>query len=183
MSEEIKRFKSKRLTAEQLKQLRKDNPETLYPLVGYHYELYNLIEAHTKMGLKISVKEICESMPEYYHLNEKECNYSNCPNLYKDIDYLNRAKFRKIIVKDDGAFFLANREEALIYADKLKKEALKAFAEYWNVQKKIDANDQGVLIDADGKVIDENSHAKLFIESFVKNAVADAFSRRPYEED
>ena len=69
MSEEIKRFKSKRLTAEQLKQLRKENPETLYPLVGYHYELYNLIEAHTKMGLKISVKEICESMPEYYHLN------------------------------------------------------------------------------------------------------------------
>ena len=53
MSEEKKQFKSKRLTKKQLKELREQHPETLYPLVAYHYELYNMIEAATKEGRKI----------------------------------------------------------------------------------------------------------------------------------
>lgn len=169
-------FNSKRLTKKQLEELRKEHPETLYPLVGYHYELYNMIREATEEGRKISVKEICQRMPDYYYLNEKECNYSNCPNLYKDIDYLNHAKFRKIICKDNGGFFLATREEALIYEDKLLKEALKSFAEYWTVHKKIEADGQGVFIDADGKAIDEKSRAKRFVESFVDTAVKGAFA-------
>lgn len=185
MSEEKKQFKSKRLTKKQLKELREQHPETLYPLVAYHYELYNMIEAATKEGRKISVKEICERMPDYYYLNEKECNYSNCPNLYKDIDYLNHAKFRKIICKDNGGFFLANEDEAKVYEEKLLTEAKKAFAEYWTIHRKIEMNGQGVFIDADGKVIDEKSKAKQFIESFVTTAVKDAFApvNVPYSED
>lgn len=150
MSEEIKRFKSKRLTKKQLQELRKEHPETIYPLVGYHYELYNMIKEATLEGRKITVKEICERMPEYYYLNEKECNYSNCPNLYKDVDYLNHAKFSKIICKDNGGFFLANKEEALVYEEKLHNEALKAFAEYWTIHRKIEADGQGTFIDANG---------------------------------
>ena len=119
--------------------VRKEHPETIYPLVGYHYELYNMIKEATLEGRKITVKEICERMPEYYYLNEKECNYSNCPNLYKDVDYLNHAKFSKIICKDNGGFFLANKEEALVYEEKLHNEALKAFAEYWTIHRKIEA--------------------------------------------
>lgn len=176
---ELQRFKSKRLTAAQLDTLRKQT-NLKYPLVGYHYELYNIIEAATKEGRKISVREICQRMPEYYYLNEKECNYSNCPNLYKDIDYLNHAKFRKIICKDNGGFFLATKEEALVYEKKLLQEALKAFNEYWTVHKKIQANDQGVFIDANGNVIDEESHAKRFIESFVTTAVAGAFQKTTF---
>lgn len=175
----MEKFISKRLTKKQLKELREEHPETLYPLVGYHYELYNMIKEATDEGRKISVKEICQRMPDYYYLNEKECNYSNCPNLYKDIDYLNHAKFRKIICKDNGGFFLATEKEAKIYEDKLLKEALKSFAEYWTVHNKIKANGQGVFIDADGKPIDEKSHAKRFIESFVEKAVANAFEE-PY---
>ena len=179
MSEEIKRFKSKRLTKKQLQELRKEHPETIYPLVGYHYELYNMIKEATLEGRKITVKEICERMPEYYYLNEKECNYSNCPNLYKDVDYLNHAKFSKIICKDNGGFFLANKEEALVYEEKLHNEALKAFAEYWTIHRKIEADGQGTFIDANGNVIEEKSKAKRFIESFVEAAVKGAFEK-PY---
>lgn len=129
-------FNSKRLTKKQLKELREQHPETLYPLVGYHYELYNMIKEATDEG-------------------------------------------RKIICKDNGGFFLATEEEAKIYEEKLLKEALKSFAEYWTVHNKIKANGQGVFIDADGKPIDEKSHAKRFIESFVEKAVANAFEE-PY---
>ena len=36
---------------------------------------YNMIKEATEEGRKISVKEICQRMPDYYYLNEKECNY------------------------------------------------------------------------------------------------------------
>lgn len=114
-------------------------------------------------------------MPDYYYLNEKECNYSNCPNLYKDIDYLNRAKFRKIICKDNGGFFLATEKEAVIYEKKLLNEALKSFSEYWTVHNKVNANGQGLILDANGKLIEESSHAKRFVETFVEQAVHGAF--------
>ncbi len=167
-------FKSKRFTKKQLDELRARHPETLYPLATYHYELYILIKKATEEGRKITVREICEKMPDYYYLNEKECNYSNCPNLYKDIDYLNHAKFRKIICKDNGGFYLATEEEALIYEEKLKIEALKSFSEYWTIHNKIKADGQGVIIDADGKTIEDSSRAKRFIESFVENIVKGA---------
>lgn len=168
-------FQSQRLTKTQLEELRKRHPETLYPLVAYHYQLYSMILDATNEGKKITVAEICERMPQFYRLNAKECNYSNCPNLYKDIDYINRAKFRKIICKDNGGFFIANEKEALIYEKKLMKEALKSFSEYWTIHNKIKDNGQGVIIDANGKVIEEQSHAKHFIESFVDQAVKGAF--------
>ena len=55
------------------------------------------------------------------------------------------------------------------------KKALVSFAEYWNIHDKIKTNGQGVFIDADGKVIEEKSQAKKFIESFVDQAVKGAF--------
>ena len=80
------------------------------------WSLYNFIKARTLNGEKTTVRDVCEQFPELYHLNDKESNFTNCPNLYKDIDLLNEHwQIEKIIVKDNNNFHLATEEEAKTY--------------------------------------------------------------------
>lgn len=135
------------------------------------WDLYNFIKHRTLSKEKTTVKDICDFMPNVYKLNAKESNFSNCPNLYKDIDILNASyEIEKIIVKDNNNFRLATKEEAEIYEQKLKIRALKLLKKYWIVNNKIAVDGNGKLISCQGQPIVDKSKAREFIESFVSEA-------------
>lgn len=132
------------------------------------WNLYNFIKARSLNGEKTTVRDVCDQFPDIYHLNDKESNFTNCPNLYKDIDLLNSSyQIEKIIVKDYNNFHLATEEDANKYALKIKIKALKLLKKYWVVQRKIDKDGQGKIISAQGTPIDDKSKARKFYESFI----------------
>lgn len=136
------------------------------------WSLYNFIKARTLNGEKTTVKDVCEKFPDIYHLNDKESNFSNCPNLYKDIDFLNEHwQIEKIIVKDNNNFHLATEEEAKTYAKKIKVRGLKLLKKYWVVYRKIEKDGQGKCTTAKGDPIDEKSKARRFYESFIDELI------------
>ena len=160
------RFKSKRLKKKQLLDIWEKKNEKYFPL-GYHWELYRLI----KDNPGITVKEICERMPEYYHIKESESNYTNCPAVYEDIDYLmNSARIEKIIIKHEGTFRLGTKDENIAYANKLYVRGTRLMAKYGAISRRIPKDDQGKLLGSSLKPIDEDSQARPFIETHIRDA-------------
>lgn len=157
-------WKSKRLTKREIEKIW-ERKEEQYFLLGYHWDLYRLIKANPG----ITVKEICEAMPEYYKVVESEHNFTNCPDLYKDIDYLmNSSRIEKIIIKDNGTFRLGTEEECIEYANKLFIKGKRIMAKYGAISRRISRDGQGKLLGTNGAVISEESAARPFIETFVQ---------------
>lgn len=153
----MKNFNSKRLTKKQIQQIW-DEKQEKYFMLGYHWELYNIIQDCTLRGERCTVKYICERMPEYYYLNNKQSNFSNCPELYDDIDYINASsRVDKIIIKDNNDFRLATREEAINYAKKVQIEGLKKLKKYWCIVRKIQKDKQTQMFDKDINPVDDES--------------------------
>ncbi len=157
------RFKSKRLDKKQIALIWKKTGIKFF-MLGYHWELYHLIEENPN----ISVKEICEAMPKFYHYKESQYNYTNVPTIYEDIDYImSSPQTHKIIIKDEGRFRLGTEEECIEYAAKLYLQGKVAMAKYGAVKNRISQDGQGRLFDQYLKNIDESS-GDPFIEAFVK---------------
>lgn len=132
------------------------------------WKLYNFIKDRSLLKQKTTVKDICNYMPEVYHLNEKQSHFSNCPKLYKDIDVLNHSyQIECIIVKNNNNFQLVTREEGLKYEAKLKNRALRAWRQYWDIHSKNSMDGQGKCISAANKPIDEKSKAREFYKAFL----------------
>lgn len=162
---ELQRFKSKRLRKAQILKIWEKKNEKYFPL-GYHWELYRLIKARPG----ISVREICEAMPEYYHYKESESDFTNCPAIYEDVDYLmNSARIEKIIIKDEGHFRLGTMDENIEYANKLYVKGTRIMAKYGAISRRIPKDGQGKLLGSSGQVIDENSDARPFIETHIRD--------------
>lgn len=158
-------FKSKRLGKKALLKIWEQKNEKYFPL-GYHWQLYKII----KNNPDITIAEIARSMPDYYHIKESEHNYTNCPKIYEDIDYLmNSARIEKIIIKDNGRCRLGSEEECIEYANKIYIEAKRLMAKYGAISRRISRNGQGKLLGNSGNVIDECSSARPFIETYTNN--------------
>lgn len=158
-------FRSKRLKKKQLLEIWEKKQEDYFPL-GYHWKLYNLI----KEKPNISVKEICMAMPEYYEYKESEHNFTNCPAIYEDIDYLmNSPRIEKIIIKDNGRFRLGTKEECSEYAEKVFLKAKKLMAKYGAIVKRIRVDGMYKLLSTTGEVIDGKSLARPYVETYVND--------------
>lgn len=132
------------------------------------WELYNFIKDRSLNKIQTTVQDICIFFPEYYTLNAKECNYSNCPTLYKDIDEINASyELEKIIIKDNNNFQLGTEDQCMRYAQKLRNQAFKQLKKYWNIERKIQHNGKGKLLSLKGDIITEQSKARTFVESFI----------------
>ena len=157
------RFKSKRLTKKKIKEIWERTHE--YKMLGYHWELYRLIKDRPN----ITVKEVCEAMPKYYSYKESEHNFTNCPAIYEDIDYIMQSpEVEKIIIKDEGKFRLGTEEECINYANKLFIRGTRIMAKYGAISRRISADGQGKLLSAQGNPIDDKSGARPFVEAFVQ---------------
>jgi len=132
------------------------------------WEVYNFIKDRSLRNIPTTVRDVCIWFSEYYTLNAKECNYSNCPALYKDIDEINASyEIEKIIIKDNNNFHLGTEEQCIAYAEKLRSQALKQLKKYWKIERKIQHNGYGKIISTKGDPITEDSKARTFVESFI----------------
>lgn len=117
-----------RLTKAELREYNAEH-NTQFKLTPYHKDLYEYIRHNTEIGERTTVRMICDFLPDIYHLNAKPSNYTNCPDLYEDIDYINRSpETLKIIIKDYNNFKLATKEEAEEYAEDMRIKAMRLLA-------------------------------------------------------
>ncbi|MCK9449957.1 MAG: hypothetical protein M0Q41_13425 [Bacteroidales bacterium] len=138
-------------------------------LTPHLWRLYDSIKFATGFGKSLNVEEIAEMFPDVYEFKKQKGNYSNCPQLYKDIDIINAShEVEKIIIKKNNNFRLATEEEAIEYHNKLVRRLIHYRDNALAVKYKIGKDGQGKLLSAQLTPIDENSKAREFTESFIK---------------
>lgn len=133
------------------------------------WQLYRLIEKTTNEGKTLTVKEICEAFPGRYHLNAKECNYSNCAELYEDIYIINTVythEHDKYIITNSNKIKLATEVEIQKEYRKVAQSFKRLNAKKRALKKVIQTNFQYKLLSNQNVPIDENSNAKPYVESY-----------------
>ncbi len=137
-------------------------------LTTEQWEIYDFVKCATTMGLTLTVKDFCNRFPEKFKLIERDGNYSNCPDLYKEIDNINSSyEIEKIIIKNHNRFKLATKEEAQKAHQRLKDKAIRLLVKASIMSSKIKADGQGKTVSCQDRAIDEESRAREFVESFV----------------
>ena len=82
---------------------------------------------------------------------------------------MNSARIEKIIIKDEGHFRLGTMDENIEYANKLYIKGTRIMAKYGAISRRIPKDGQGKLLGSSGQVIDENSDARPFIETHIRD--------------
>lgn len=97
-------------------------------------------------------------------------------DLYKDIEYINESpEIEKIIIWDTKSHYkiAENYEEVKNFVNRIYvKQALKKLYKSSNLLKKAKLDGQCKLISTKGDVIDENSKARPFVETFENKEIA-----------
>lgn len=144
-------------------------------LTPKEWALYRILKENTANNKPLSIKEICDLLPDYFKLGKSNGGdkNTNCSAIYKAIDTINNStEVEKIIIVDNNRIYLGNEQQTKEYASKLKVRALKQFKKYWNVVNKSQVDGQGKLVSCQNNVIDKASRARDFVESFVKEGVS-----------
>lgn len=115
---------------------------------------------------KTSQKEIVDHI-DGYEWNEDEKCHDHCPAIWNDIKDINLSyETDKLIISDRFEYWIGNEEETKEFIDKLWNDLAPRLTRYWNYLKKVNRDGQGIIIDRKGNVIDDNSQARAFIESY-----------------
>ena len=133
------------------------------------WSLYRLIETSTNEGRTLTVKEICEAFPTRYHLNAKECNYTNCAELYEDIFIINTIythEHDKYIITNSNKIKLATEVEIHKEYRKVAQAFARLNAKRKALKKVIHSNHQYKLLSNQNVPITEDSNAKPYVESY-----------------
>ncbi len=135
---------------------------------------YNFIKSHSELGQAVTQQAIYANYPieahkDGYSWAKGENTHDRCLKVWEDVHAINASsEVEKIIVMDAFTYRLATEEEAGEYYAKLQERALKALVRAYNVKRKIKADGQGKLISCQGNPIDEESHARRFVEAFME---------------
>jgi hypothetical protein len=144
----------------------KQLPKSMTPEL---WALYRLIETATNEGRTLKVSEICSAFPDRYHLNAKECNYSNCKELYEDIYIINTVfthEHDKYIITNANKIKLATKVEIQKEYRKILQAFKRLNAKRKALKKVMETNNQYKLLSNQNVPIDENSNAKPYVESY-----------------
>jgi hypothetical protein len=147
----------------------KENKQLPKSMTPELWELYRLIENATNEGRTLKVSEICSAFPDRYHLNAKECNYSNCKDLYEDIFIINTVyahEHDKYIITNSNKIKLATELEIQKEYRKVAQSFKRLNAKKRALKKVIQTNYQYKLLSNQNKPITEDSNAKPYIESY-----------------
>lgn len=121
---------------------------------------------------KTSQKEIVDHI-EGYEWNEDEKCHDHCPAIWNDIKDINLSyETDKLIISDRFEYWIGNEEETKEFIDKLWNDLAPRLTRYWNYLKKVNRDGQGIIIDRKGNVIDDDSSARKWIESYGKTRIS-----------
>lgn len=141
-------------------------PEKMTPDL---WALYRFIEKATNEGNTLTVKDICLAFPDRYHLNAKECNYSNCNKLYEDIYLINTYythEHDKYIVTNNNKIKLGTELEIQKEYRKVAQAFIRLNAKRKALKKVIHSHHQYKLLSNQNVPITEGSNAKPYVDSY-----------------
>lgn len=143
-------------------------------LTSRQWRLLDLIKVNSLVNRrKTTQKEICESIDGYEWNDDEKC-HDHCPAIWSDIKDINLSyETDKLIISDKFEYWIGNREETQDFIDKLWKDLKPRLTRYWAYLKKVERDGQCVLLDRKGKVIEEDSQARAFIESYGKSKISE----------
>lgn len=149
---------------------RKNKQKKLTPR---QWSLLNLIRHNSLVEhRKTTQKEICDTIVGYEWNDDEKC-HDHCPAVWNDIKDINLSyETDKLIIMDYFSYWIGNEEETQRFIDKLWSDLSPRLTRYWAYLKKVSRDGQGILIDRKGNVIDEDSDARRFIESYGKEKIS-----------
>ena len=135
-------------------------------LTSEEWELYRLIKYNSEvLKRKTTQREICEKLGLKYNTDIKA--HDPCPRIWTLIKNLNESnEIEKVIISFNFEYWLGNEQETKVYMDKLWNDLEPRLVRYWKYLKKIKKNGQGKLLSTQLEPIDEESHARKFVESY-----------------
>lgn len=141
--------------------------EPSYELTPRQWALYRLIKANTLEGRKTTQREICNAITEYVWVDDDKV-HDHCSSIWGDINALNfHPNIQKTIISDNFEYWIGSKKEVEAYCDKLWQAISPRLSRYWNIVKKMKLDGQGQIFSARGDLIDEDSKARAYIESFI----------------
>ena len=144
------------------------------------WRTYNLIKKNTLEGKVKTQKEIIDNYPisiysDGYELKESNNTSDLCSTIWRDVETLNFSpEIEKIVIVKKFTYKLAeNEQEAEEFAQKFLNDGLKKLKRHWNIIKKIKSDGQGKIISTKGDVIDEDSKARWYCETYLAKELED----------
>lgn len=149
---------------------KKNKEKKLTPI---QWRLHDLIEYNSFVEhRKTTQKEICDKLG--YEWNDDEKCHDHCVAIWNDIKDINLSRETdKVIISKNFEYWVGNEEETQEFIEKLWRDLEPRLTRYWAYLKKVERNGQGIFIDRKGKVIDENSKARRYIESYGQERIGD----------
>ena len=132
-------------------------------------KLYALIKENSLMGKKTTQQEICDKLGEYgYEYVERSGTTDKCSQIWNDIRDINMSDERdKIIITDKYVYWIGSEEETTEYLNRCWDALVPSLDRYWKMIKKAKRNGQYKIFSTRGDIIDDNSKARRYVESFI----------------
>jgi hypothetical protein len=142
-------------------------------LIPRQWALYRLIRHYSlDLGKKITQREICDLLPEYYKWNDDIKTHDHCVMIWGDIKNLNLSyEIDKIVISDNYEYWLGDQEQTKEFINGLWDDLFPRLSRYWAYKQKVARNGQGKLLSDQLQPIDDESKAREFIESYGKERI------------
>ena len=145
-------------------------------LTTRQWATYNLIKQNSLNGKKTTQREIYENYPDklfkdgYIWANKDGVNHDNCVTIWSDIEKINFSEeIEKIVISKNYIYWLCeNDEEAEKYAQKYFSDGIKKLKRYYRIVGKVKKNGQYKLLSTRGDIIDDESKARDFVETYLR---------------
>ena len=136
-------------------------------LTPRQWAVYRLIYTNSLvLHKKTTQREIYESIKGYEWNSDEKC-HDHCPAIWNDITANNLSfSHDKIIISKNFEYWIGSEEETQEFLNDLWNQLFPRLTRYWFYKQKVAKNGQGKLLSNDLNVIDENSKAREFIESY-----------------
>ena len=142
-------------------------------LTPRQWATYRLIKSNSLMGRKTTQREIYEKVDGYVW-NDEIAAHDHCVAIGSDIRILNLSyETEKIICYKNFEYWLGTKEECDEFLDDLWNQLLPRLTRYWFYKNKLSEDGQGKLLSKQMKVIDANSKAREFVESYLRREETD----------
>ncbi len=132
------------------------------------WQLYNLIKENSLQGKKTTQLEICEKI-EGFEYKERQGTTDKCSAIWSDVRDINLfGETDKIIITKRYVYWIGNEQETEEYLKACWNQIAPALNRYWSIVKKIKNNGQYKILSNKLQPIDEDSKARLYVESFIQ---------------